>query len=116
MLLAEDALDSRALLKRWLERAGAKVHEACNGREAIDRATGCDVVLMDVQMSVLDGLDATRQLRSTGFAAPIVALTAQSSPQSRSACEQAGFSAHLQKPIGRLALLQGVRDALDERT
>lgn len=113
VLLAEDSVDSRSLLKRWLERAGAEVRVASNGHEAIDRSPGCDVVLMDVQMPLLDGLEATRHLRGAGFGAPILALTAQTSPESQAACADAGFTSHLGKPLARLTLLQGVRQAVD---
>jgi signal transduction histidine kinase len=106
IVLAEDADDSRRLLERWCTRAGGVVVGVGDGRRAVDAAVaGADIVVMDVQMPVLDGCDATRKLRDLGFDRPIVALTASTDEGERQACLDAGCDAVLHKPIGRTELL-----------
>ncbi|MBK1720195.1 response regulator, partial [Thiocystis violacea] len=101
VLLADDHSDNRELISLYLERAGARVSAAKNGQEAVDLAQQqpFDLVLMDMQMPVLDGLDATRLLRLTGFEGPIVALTANATEADRKAALAAGCDDFLTKPI-----------------
>lgn len=107
MVLAEDAKDSRVLLTRWCVRAGAEVVAVENGALAIEAVDDTiDLVVMDVQMPVLDGLEATRALRERGYSGPIVALTASSMPADRDATLTAGCDVCLTKPIERDRLLE----------
>lgn len=83
ILLAEDSLDNQLLLRRLLERVAAAVEIVDNGRLALERALSArdngepfDVILMDMQLPVLDGYNATRALRKAGYDLPILALTA----------------------------------------
>ena len=101
VLLAEDNLDNQRLISLYLRRAGAIVRMAGNGQEAVERALTDDVdlVLMDMQMPVMDGLSATTLLRQTGFGRPIVALTANAGPEERLRCLTAGCTAFLTKPV-----------------
>ena len=103
VLLAEDNPDNRRLIKHLLERAGARVTLAENGQEAVERAQerDLDLVLMDMQMPIMDGLDATRLLRLTGFEGPIVALTANATEEDRHTALVAGCDDFLTKPIQR---------------
>ena len=108
VLLVEDGADNRRLIGIVLERAGLTVATAENGREGVDavlaaRARGepFDVVLMDVQMPVLDGYAATRELREHGVEAPILALTANAFAEERQRCLEAGCNDHCTKPIQR---------------
>ena len=79
VLVAEDTPDQALLIKFLLTDLGAKVEIADNGALAVERVlkNGFDVVLMDMQMPVLSGLEATKVLRREGVAKPIIALTAQ---------------------------------------
>jgi signal transduction histidine kinase/CheY-like chemotaxis protein len=105
ILLAEDNLVNQRLAVRLLERLGHSVVMANNGREAVaifDQDT-FDVVLMDVQMPELDGLEATGIIRQheklTGVHTPIYALTAHAMKGDRERCLEAGMDGYLSKPI-----------------
>jgi CheY-like chemotaxis protein len=104
VLLAEDNLVNQKVAVRMLEKQGHRVVIARNGREAVDavRRRTFDVVLMDVHMPEMDGLEATRAIRSDetrGTRLPIIALTADVLPQDRERCLSAGMNAYLTKPI-----------------
>ncbi|HEU0101458.1 MAG TPA: response regulator [Mycobacteriales bacterium] len=104
VLLAEDNLVNQKVAQLMLSRSGHYVDTVGNGREALDalHRRPYDVVLMDVQMPVLDGLAATRQLRTELPAQRqpyVVALTASALPEDREACAAAGADAFLSKPV-----------------
>jgi PAS domain S-box-containing protein len=106
ILLAEDNEAIRRFLALRLHRAGVEVAAACNGQEAVDQAVAAleagrpfDWILMDLQMPVLDGYEATRQLRSRGYRAPIIALTAYATAENREECLRFGCDDHLSKPL-----------------
>ena len=120
VLLAEDNPTNQQLVGRILKRAGLEVAIANNGAEAVDlveatRESGdlYDVVLMDMQMPVLDGLSATRRLRELGHTLPIVALTANAMNSDREACLGAGCTDFATKPIDRRKLLEAIRRLLE---
>ncbi len=101
ILVAEDVPTNQLLVRSLLEGRGHKVDVAENGREALSAlADGkFDVVLMDVHMPVMDGLEATRAIRARdGWGLPIVAFSAYGSESDRSACFEAGMNAFLAKP------------------
>ncbi|MEF3697780.1 PAS domain S-box protein [Desulfolutivibrio sp.] len=106
VLVAEDDPVSRAGLVRMVEKMGYRALGAQNGQEALEALTreDFDLILMDVQMPVLDGVDATRRIRTEpGFAAmadiPIVALTAYAMTGDRETFLAAGMNAYLAKPF-----------------
>jgi len=109
LLLVEDNTINQNLVTLILERLGYHAAIASNGKEAIDtlRQNRYDVVLMDVQMPELDGLEATRQIRRNfpREAQPhIIAMTANAMTGDREACLQAGMNDYLSKPINVQAL------------
>jgi signal transduction histidine kinase/CheY-like chemotaxis protein len=112
VLLVEDGLDNQKLLGRILGKVGCEVTLADNGRLGVDRATAAnppfDVVLMDLQMPVMDGISATRELRRLGVRAPIVAKTANAVASDRDLCLAAGCDEFLTEPIDRRRRLQTV--------
>ena len=105
VLVAEDNLTNRTFMRLMLVRAGHDVHLAKNGAEAIDavRREQFDLVFMDIQMPEIDGLEATRRIRSlelqAGGHVPIVALTAHAMREDREQCLQAGMDDYLSKPV-----------------
>jgi len=121
VLLVDDAPDNRLLVSRILQKHGALVETAEDGREGADRAWQAfasgepfDVVLMDMQMPILDGFGATRELRSRGYDRPIVALTANAQPSDLLQCREVGCDAHAAKPIDRASLFRTIAE-LTER-
>lgn len=101
ILLVEDGPDNQMLMEHFLVASGAKVDIASNGLEGTEmaKAAAYDVVLMDIQMPVLDGYEATKRLRAAGFEAPIVALTAHSMRGERERCIAAGCVDYVSKPV-----------------
>ncbi len=101
VLVVDDGSENRELVKFLLEDAGLTVDEAENGKVGVDKAsaTHYDVILMDVQMPVMDGLTATRTIRSRGLNVPIIALTANAMKGFEQKCLDAGYSSYFSKPI-----------------
>ena len=101
VLLAEDNLDNQELLLIYLHRMGLNVTVVENGKLAVEAATknNFDLVLMDMRMPVMGGLEAIRILRQQGFDRPIVALTANAMREDKAACFKAGCNGFLTKPI-----------------
>jgi signal transduction histidine kinase/ActR/RegA family two-component response regulator len=108
ILVVDDSLDNQMLISRILKLLGAEVDLANDGMEAIDRALAqtYDVILMDLQMPRLGGVEATRILRSKGYTRPIVALTAHGLKEDRQRCLSVGCTDYLTKPIQRTHLVQ----------
>ncbi|HET6725168.1 MAG TPA: two-component regulator propeller domain-containing protein [Gammaproteobacteria bacterium] len=111
VLLAEDVLINQRVAIGLLEQAGHAVEVAPNGREALERARAeqpFDVILMDVQMPDMDGLEATRRIRALTdprrAAIPIIGLTASVGPEEIEQCLRAGMTDVLAKPIGAAKL------------
>ncbi|MBW2271565.1 MAG: response regulator [Deltaproteobacteria bacterium] len=114
VLVVDDGAENRELVQLVLEEAGLQVECAENGLEGMEAARrgNFDVVLMDQQMPVMDGLTATRRLRDEGFETPIIALTANAMKGFERECAEAGFSAHVTKPVDIDLLLQTLADWL----
>lgn len=113
ILLVEDGPDNQKLISFLLEKSGAKVDLAENGQVACDKINNPDIapfdlILMDMQMPVLDGYEATRRLRSQGFETPIVALTAHAMEGDRERCLDAGCNDYETKPINKKRLVKVV--------
>lgn len=101
VLLAEDGPDNRRLISAWLMRVGLVVDTAPDGVCAVELALAghYDVVLMDIQMPNMDGVQATKLLRSAGFSTPIVALTANVMPEDLERYRLAGCNTCVAKPV-----------------
>ncbi len=110
VLLVEDVIDNQILIKRFLEKNGAVVEVANNGREAVEKAfaRNFDIILMDIQMPIMDGHEATRTLRSKGYDKPIVALTAHAMAEEKENCLKSGCNDYLTKPINFSRLISVV--------
>ena len=110
VLLAEDNSTNQLIGIRMLEKLGCRVGVAANGAEAVTMARDFpyDIILMDMQMPEMDGLEATVKIRELGGEfthLPIVALTANVMESDREACTRAGMDGYLSKPIRRNELL-----------
>lgn len=106
ILLVDDQESFSRLAEHHLKQMNAEVTLATNGQEAIDKTNSqiFDVILMDIEMPVLDGLSAVKQLRERGYHGSIVAITAHSEPADRERMLAAGFNGYLAKPISKEAL------------
>ena len=104
VLLVEDNLANVMMIRDYLEGKNFQVVVAHNGWEALTRASEINpnIILMDMQMPVMDGLEATRRLRADSRfrSIPIIALSARAMPGDRERCLQAGASEYVSKPVG----------------
>lgn len=107
VLLVEDSEDNQYLVQRFLETEGIQVEVASDGEEGLNKALGGhhDLILMDIQMPVLDGYNATSRLRKQGYDKPILAFTAHAFQAERERCLKVGFNDFLAKPIKKSDLL-----------
>jgi CheY-like chemotaxis protein len=110
LLLVEDVAVNRELVQALLRPFDIEIDTACDGVEAIHAVErqAYDVILMDVQMPVMDGLTASRRIRAGGCATPIVAMTANVLPEQVAKCREAGMDDHIGKPINPARLLEAI--------
>lgn len=120
ILLAEDSPDNQILISSFLKKTGADVAIGSNGQMALEKALEADrqgnpfdVILMDMHMPVLDGYEATRKLRQTGYSRPIIALTANAMGGDEKKCIDAGCDDYATKPINRRKLISQIAAQLE---
>jgi CheY-like chemotaxis protein len=120
VLVVEDHPINQQLAQRMLEKAGHEVHLALSGEEGIAqwRSLKPDLILMDMQMPVMDGLQATRAIRAEELASgrtehvPIIAMTANAFAEDRQMCLDAGMDGYLSKPVKPDVLNQAIADCV----
>jgi CheY-like chemotaxis protein len=120
ILLAEDNPVNQKLAVKLLTKAGYSVEIANNGMEAVEKCAAepkaYDIVLMDIQMPKLNGLEATKHLRDKGFThIPIVAMTANAMKGDREKCLAAGMNDYISKPIKREVVFEILRKWVIEK-
>ncbi len=114
ILVADDNRVNQTLVSRMLQRVGHAVTIASNGEEAanLHRSGGFDLILMDVQMPVMDGLEATGHIRridrAAGIHTPVIALTANAMNGDRERCLDAGMDGYISKPVSKDSLLRTI--------
>jgi len=122
VLAADDNATNRRVIELMLGAAGAEVVSVENGRQAVCawRKSEFDLVLMDLRMPVMDGLEAIREIRAAerpGRArAPIIVISANTSPDDLAASARAGADGHIGKPIRAEALLATISGVLGDQT
>ncbi|MFC3094547.1 hybrid sensor histidine kinase/response regulator [Alteromonas sediminis] len=108
VLLVEDNDINQMVAGEMLSTAGITYDIAENGEQAVNKlqhSNNYNLVLMDIQMPIMDGLEATRQLRQQGFSKPIIGLSANAMKHDKEVAAEAGMTDYLTKPISRSALL-----------
>ncbi len=120
VICAEDNRENQMTLKAQLSNLGHESHFACNGKELIQALNSdrFDLVLMDIQMPLLDGLEATKTIRSGGSGSDnreiyIIGLTAFAMEEDRKRCLEAGMNGFMKKPVTRNELKDELKDALE---
>lgn len=123
LLLAEDNALNMEIARFMLEEDGAEIIAVVNGQEAVDAFKDSapyeiDAILMDVMMPVMDGHEATRQIRATDRAdakqVPIIAMTASAFAEDRIAAKKAGMNEHLAKPFDTKLMLKTITGCVNE--
>ncbi|HAI12425.1 MAG TPA: hypothetical protein DCM28_12020 [Phycisphaerales bacterium] len=120
ILLVEDGLDNQRLIQHMLGKFDIQLDLAVDGQEGIDMATASigkenyyDLILMDMHLPKVNGLDASRQIRKAGFDRPIISLTASVMEDDRRKCKEAGCDDFCAKPINREVFLNCVSKHID---
>ncbi|MBI3680498.1 MAG: response regulator [Acidobacteria bacterium] len=119
ILLAEDNAVNQRFAVKLLEKRGHLVTVAANGAEALEALAACpyDLVLMDLQMPVMDGMEALSRIREqerrSGVRTPVIALTAHAMKEDEAHCLAAGMDAYVAKPINPDLLFHTIERVLN---
>ncbi|WGW01818.1 response regulator [Vibrio sp. YMD68] len=119
VLVVEDTKTNQMVIRLLLEKHGYNVTTLSNGREAVehlnnDSANKIDVVIMDISMPIMDGLTATKEIRTFNKAIPIIALTAHAMEKDKQDCLEAGMNMFVSKPIRRQEILQALYEVAQD--
>ena len=114
ILVVEDQLDNRLILRDCLGNAGYELLEAENGAEALTMVARPDLILMDIQLPVMDGYEATRRLKADAAtkSIPIIVVTSYALSGDEAKAREAGCDAYVSKPYSPRQLLGKVREFL----
>ena len=117
ILLVEDSLVNQQVIQAMLRKLGHQVTLASNGREAVAAVAAAtpQLVLMDLRMPEMDGLEATRRIKQDHPELPILALTANASEEDRVACRLAGMSELVSKPVTLKRLQMALFDIMGKK-
>lgn len=112
VLIAEDDLMNQMLMGKYMRTLGWEHTIVANGLLAVEAcsSTGFDAILMDIEMPVLDGIQATKNIRSFNQGIPIIAVTAYATEKNKTECTRAGMNAFIAKPVSQDVL----RDTITE--
>ncbi|MFM6926886.1 MAG: response regulator [Bdellovibrio sp.] len=112
VLIVDDSNDNQMLIRHYLQKRGVICFFADNGQVALEKALqmNFDVILMDMQMPVMDGYTATKELRDHNYIKPIIALTAHAMKEDRDRCLRVGCNDYLTKPIEAVQLYKTLED------
>lgn len=118
ILVVDDIEVNREIAAELLGKTGAMVEFAEEGRRCVEMVSSAppghyDLILMDIDMPVMDGLEATKRLRQMGFALPIIAMTANVGDRNRRAAFDAGMDAFMEKPVRVEELFSEMARCLD---
>ena len=117
ILLVEDNDLNMEIAEFYLQEYGAQIEKAWNGKEAVEKFLASapntyDMILMDIMMPVMDGLEASLAIRLSKHAdaknIPIIAMTAQASKECMQQCSDAGMNGHLTKPVTSQKLIETI--------
>lgn len=117
ILIVEDDVSSRLYLNKILEKTGAILLNACDGKEAIEIAVtnpDIDLILMDIQLPVIDGYEAARTIRESGRQLIIIAQTAYSLLGNKEKIISSGFDDYIVKPIMPKVLIERLEAAFEK--
>lgn len=114
VLVVDDSLINQMLMRIMLQKLGFEVVLVGNGQQAVNtlQTRTFDLIFMDMQMPIMDGYEATQLLRSQSISTPIIALTADTIPQDRDKCMEAGCNDFLSKPVDSSQLAQFIEKYL----
>ena len=117
ILLVEDNELNFEIAETVLEEAGFRVDGASNGKEAVDKASNntYDVILMDIQMPIMDGYEATKELRRLGNRTPIIAMTANAFSEDKKKAKEVGMDGYIPKPIDVKTLVSTIMSILSDQ-
>lgn len=115
ILIAEDNALNTVIIKAMMEATNATLHFVTNGADAVDQFTALspDLILMDIQMPKMDGMEACRRIKSENPDVPIIAITANVMKNNVLNYHRIGFNSHIAKPIDKNVLYKTLKGFVD---